>query len=111
VRRGDRSQRYEVLIDSGADISVFSYQLGEYLGLDPTTGVHSELVGVTGEPEDFYICPIEIVIGPLTLRTRAGFLRSMDDKPYGVVGQDGFFDLFDVAFKLSKEEIELTPAA
>jgi hypothetical protein len=104
-----RSLRYEVLIDSGADINVFAYQLGEHLGIDVPSGEKAEILGFTGEPEELYLHPVELMIGGQIFRTRAGFMNSMDDKPYGIVGQHGFFDLFRTTFDLPNEDIELLP--
>jgi len=107
VQRGDHSLRYEVLVDSGADINIFAYQLGEHLGIDIPSGERAEIIGLTGEPEEFYLHSVELVIGRQIYRTQAGFMKSMDDRPYGIVGQQGLFDLFKVTFNLSRENIEL----
>ncbi|WP_239310619.1 hypothetical protein [Frankia sp. Cj3] len=98
---------YEVLIDSGADLNIFGYQVGEYLGIDPTHGRMATMMGATGEPQDFYIHPITIEVAGLTFEAQAGFAKALDDKPYGIVGQQGFFDLFQITFNLAREEIEL----
>jgi hypothetical protein len=100
---------YEVLIDSGADVNVFAYQLGEYLGIDVASGTSSTLVGIAGKPEEFYLHPIKLEVGGQVLMVEAGFAKSMDQKPYGIVGQRGFFDQFRVTFDLPAEVIELTP--
>jgi hypothetical protein len=98
---------YTVLIDSGADLSVFAYELGEYLGIDVPSGVAGTFVGVAGQPEKFYIHPIKLEVGSRAITVEAGFAKSMDQKPYGIVGQQGFFDQFRVAFDLQAEVIEL----
>jgi len=100
---------YLVLIDSGADINVFSYQIGELLGLDLLSGQKAEALGVTGEPTDLYIHPLTLILGGEHYPIKAAFTKALDDKPHGLVGQDGFFSLFKVAFDLPSEEIELTP--
>lgn len=109
VQVADRSRRSEVLVDSGADINVFSYELGEHLGIDVPSGKRAEILGFTGEPEVFYLHPVELVINGHTIRTRAGFAKSLDDKPYGIVGQRGFFDFFRITFDLVNEDVELRP--
>jgi hypothetical protein len=99
---------YEVLVDSGADINVFAYQIGELLGLDLRSGEGGEAIGITGEPAELYIHPITLNVDGRAHNIRAAFSRALDDMPYGVVGQYGFFDLFEVRFNLPAEEIELT---
>jgi hypothetical protein len=100
---------YTVLIDSGADINVFAYELAEYLGIDVQTGEARTFVGVSGRPEEFFLHPIKLEVGNQVIPVEAGFARSMDQKPYGIVGQRGFFDQFRVMFDLTTEVIELTP--
>jgi len=100
---------YEVLIDSGADVNVFAYQLGEYLGIDVASGSSSTLVGVAGIPEEFYFHRIRLDVGGQVITVEAGFAKAMDHMPYGIVGQRGFFDQFRVTFDLLAEVIELTP--
>jgi hypothetical protein len=100
---------YEVLVDSGADVNVFAYQLGEYLGIDVSSGIPSTLVGVAGQPEDFYLHPIKLEVGGWVITVEAGFAKSLDHKPYGIVGQRGFFDQFRVSFDLPAESLEVSP--
>jgi hypothetical protein len=100
---------YTVLIDSGSDINVFAYELAEHLGIDAQSAAAQTFVGVSGQPEEFYIHPIELEVGGQAIAVEAGFAKSMDQKPYGIVGQRGFFDQFRVAFDLLAEAIELTP--
>ena len=99
---------YEVLVDSGADINLFAYELGELLGFDVPAGESAEATGMTGEPAKVYIHQVRLILGGQSYNVRAGFTKALDDGPYGVVGQFGFFDLFRVTFDLSREEIELS---
>lgn len=107
VHHGSNVLDYEVLIDSGADLNVFGYQVGEYLGIDPTGGRVATMTGATGEPQDFYIHPVVIEVAGQAFEVQAGFAKAIDDKPYGIVGQQGFFDFFEITFNLEREQIEL----
>lgn len=104
---GRLSVPYEVLIDSGADISIFDAQIGTLAGIEVKAGEPSTLVGATGTEEVFYLHEIGLVVGDAHFRTTVGFLPNMTRHGYGVVGQRGFFDTFIVKFDLLKEEIEL----
>lgn len=98
---------YEVLIDSGSDVNIFGYQVGEYLGLDVQAGRAATMMGATGEPQAFYIHAIVLSVGSKSFEVQAGFAKSVDHSPYGIVGQQGFFDLFKVTFDLANEELRL----
>lgn len=99
---------YEVLIDSGADASIFSYDIAEIFGIDISKGEKGKVAGITGESKELYFHYLDLRIsGQLFKNVRVGFLEEMGQYAYGVVGQKGFFDLFIVKFDLIKEEIEL----
>ena len=104
---GREAVPYEVLVDSGADISIFDAEIGDLTGIDVETGQSSTLVGATGIEEVFYLHKVLLVVGDCKFHTTVGFLPNMTRNGYGVVGQRGFFDKFIVKFDLAKEEIEL----
>lgn len=98
---------YEVLVDSGADICIFDAQITEVLNLDLKHGKEQKVAGITGKAEPYYIHQVTVKVGGWEYQTEAGFLPSVGQFGYGVVGQKGFFDIFIVKFDLLKEEIEL----
>ena len=100
---------YEVLVDSGADICIFDYEIGELLGINVKSGEEKKVYGITGaQPEIYYIHSVAIKVGGWSFPIKAGFLSGLSSRyNYGVVGQKGFFDTFVVKFDLIKEEIEL----
>lgn len=104
---GSRTIPYEVLVDSGADMSIFDAEIGELAGIDVEAGEKRSLGGVTGAAEIFYVHKVTLVIGGLEFKTLVGFLPRMASFGYGVVGQRGFFDRFVVKFDFLKEEVEL----
>lgn len=106
--RSDKTISYEVLIDSGSDICIFDKQIGELIGF--TFGKHNQrgqARGITGKPEILYQETVGLIIGGWPYTIDAYFMELAEDSRYGVVGQQGFFDLFIVQFDLAKEEIEL----
>jgi hypothetical protein len=98
---------HNVLIDSGADFSLFSYDVAQVLNIPIETGVKSEAYGITGGGSPIYIHPITITVGKTALKVKAGFIENMTNAGYGIVGQVGFFDKFEVKFDYQNKEIEL----
>jgi hypothetical protein len=98
---------YQALIDSGSDICIFDAELLEILGVKLTDGERRELIGATGQPAVFYLHLIGIKIGGWRYNIKAGFMPRNAALDYGLVGQQGFFNIFKVSFDLIKEEIEL----
>jgi|SRR3989344_1213868 len=109
LKSKDRSVRYETLVDSGADLCLFDEEIGEYLGLDIKKGKPREVFGVGGKASIYYLHKIIIEVGGWENEIEAGFMPSVSGRvmPYGLVGQNGFFNLFTVRFDNQKQEIEL----
>ncbi len=109
VKNKNQSLRYEVLVDSGADICLFDSGLGEAIGLDVKTGKMREIFGVGGKTSIYYLHTAIIEVGGWEYEIEAGFMPEVSGRvmPYGIVGQKGFFENFIVKFDLLKEEIEL----
>jgi hypothetical protein len=103
------SLRYEVLVDSGADLCIFNSEVGEAIGIDVKKGKPREVFGVGGKASIYYLHPVKIDVGGWEYEIQAGFMSDVAGRsvPYGVVGQKGFFENFIVKFDLKKEEIEL----
>jgi hypothetical protein len=106
VRHRDRALFYDVLVDSGADINVFNEELAEALGIDLTSGVPAEVAGATGEPVSVYVHPVELTVGDRSFTAQVAFIPTPN--PFGLAGQQGFFDQFKVTFNFREEEIDLT---
>ena len=105
----DNLIRYEVLVDSGADICLFSQSVGEAIGIDIKSGKVREVFGVGGKASLYYLHKITIEVGGWNYEIEAGFMPDVAGRtmPYGLVGQKGFFENFIVKFDLLKEEVDL----
>lgn len=98
---------YLVLIDSGADYCVFHARVGELIGLDIKAGKPLTFFGTSGEPQKAYFHMVTFKIGGYKHRCEIGFSYDMEKLPYGLLGQDGFFDKWIVKFEYHKENVEL----
>lgn len=110
VEHRGKKIRYEVLVDSGADINIFDAEIAQVLGIDLTSGEKSRVSGITGVEKPYYIHKVNLIVGGQSFNNvKVGFLKEIGSYGYGVVGQSGFFDLFIVRFDLHKHEIDLKP--
>lgn len=98
---------YLALIDSGADYCIFHAQIGELLGLNIKSGKALTFHGTSGEPQQAYFHEITFKVGGVSHKCNVGFSEDMKKLPYGLLGQDGFFDKWVVKFEYNKENIEL----
>jgi len=99
--------RYHTIIDSGADLCIFHAQIGEVIGLTIESGKLLKFTGISGQQLTAYFHDLEIEVGGYRFDCYAGFSREMENMPYGLLGQVGFFDLFNVVFDYEKQRIEL----
>lgn len=108
IINGDQVVRYEVLVDSGADRSIFHSEVADVLGLKMTAGKKDGFTGATGGRAAMYIHPVQIEVGGWTFETEIGFadVLGLKEMP-GLAGQIGFFDLFTVKFDYQKEVLEI----
>ena len=109
LKNKENSIRYEVLVDSGADICLFDQSVGEAIGIDIKSGKVKEVFGVGGKASLYQVHPVTIEVGGWDFKIEAGFMPDVAGRviPYGLVGQKGFFENFIVKLDLLKEEIDL----
>jgi hypothetical protein len=97
------------LIDSGADISLFSKEIAEILALDVTTGRPFPMSGVEGGQMNIWVHQANIEIPELgAIDTLVAFTNT-DHPEVPILGQRGFFDKYQVRFQRYKDEIEIWP--
>ncbi|HEY4478284.1 MAG TPA: aspartyl protease family protein [Candidatus Paceibacterota bacterium] len=109
LKNKDKSIGYHVLVDSGADMCLFHAEIAELIGIEVKKGEAKEVFGIGGKASIYYLHNIIIEVGGWTYEIEVGFMPEVSGRsiPYGVVGQNGFFDNFIVKFDLLKEEVEL----
>lgn len=100
------SIRYEALIDSGADFSIFPIEIAEKLNIKLDEKQCLYFSGLEKDLIKGYKSSIIIRIGEYNYKTKIIF-ADLTGKS-GILGQDGFFSLFKVRFSYKQEEIEIT---
>lgn len=99
---------YHGLIDSGADYCIFSLEIAKELGLKISTKNKTKFVGIGKDKVEGYWGEIDIRIGNSIYTTEVIFAE-ISDFGHGVLGQQGFFDHFDVKLSYQKQSIEIAP--
>lgn len=99
------SIRYEALIDSGSDFNIFPMEIAQKLSIDLKNSKRIHFSGIENSSKEGYVDNILLGVGNENLKTNVVFA----DLPSasGILGQNGFFDLFIVKFDLTKEEMEI----
>lgn len=99
--------RYEALVDSGADMNMFPWELAEILGYKKVDAIETKpFSGVVGKPADAYYFDVLLVVGGADKNiVRCGFTDVISHYGHGFLGQGGFFSLYRVEFNYAKEVI------
>jgi len=88
------------LADSGADACVFSLRMARSLKLNLALLPRSTTSGLGSAGNVTYYATITVDIGNgLRFETNAGFTQGMDNLAIGLLGQQGFFENYNVEFR------------
>lgn len=99
--------RFEALIDSGADFSIFPLGIAKKLNIKPAGKEKVYFSGIGDSLNEGFIARVSIILDKDEIQTKIIFSNSLEVT--GVLGQHGFFDKFVVKFDLVGKEIELLP--
>jgi hypothetical protein len=84
--------------------SVFAAQIG----LELTSGRPYRFSGAGSRGQLAYFFDLEVeIVGVLKYRMPIGFTQAMDASRVGLLGQNGFFDQFNVSFLLRERKFVL----
>ena len=108
LRFQGRKVKLFALVDSGADACLFPRGVADDLGIDVREGTRIDFTGIGGMPAAFYFHEVEILFGEHQVRTRVGFSIALNIGTGGILGQQGFFENFIVAFNHKNRFIEIT---
>lgn len=100
--------KYDALIDSGADFCIFHAEIGEYLGLDVKSGAREIFSGIEDSiGAEAYFHELTLMVGETKINTLVGFSYDIADHGYGLLGQKGLFEKFNIKFIHQKQIIEI----
>jgi hypothetical protein len=88
------------LVDSGADFCLFPLDVAHVLGLDIQTLPSSSTAGVGSASNLTYFADLTINLeNGVIFETRVGFTAGMNRAGFGLLGQQGFFENYNVEFR------------
>lgn len=105
------SQKFNALVDSGADCSLFNIQVAELLGLDLSKAKKESFLGISGPQaiSAYTLNNVEIKVNGLDKKVKipVGFINS--ESVSLLLGQEGFFDQFRIKFEKYHDIFEVMP--
>jgi predicted aspartyl protease len=106
--------RWDALVDSGADETLFPVSLAEALGIELNQQLTSEAAGISGDRLKIHYGDVELRIESgqefVAWKTAVGFVDfgSASDEVI-ILGHGGCLDYFTATFDGEKAELELVP--
>jgi hypothetical protein len=98
-------KKTEMLVDSGADISLIPYWLGRELGLEVAKGEDIEQANGIGGSVDYVIRRLNFQIdGKIIEKVPTAMILDESCEEF-ILGREVVFDKFDIEFKQAEEEI------
>lgn len=101
--------RYEALIDSGADMNLFPWEIADYFGFKKKDSKDkTSIFGISGEAVEAYLFDVIIVVGGSWRHASpCWFTDKLSETQYGFLGQKGFFSQYRVEFHYAKGKISI----
>jgi hypothetical protein len=109
LRFKKKELRYLALLDSGADFNIFHSDIAGLLGIDVTKAKKTTpFKGIGSDSESrAAVFDIDLGIEGTFFTSMVLFSDAIGDSSYGVLGQQGFFNHFDITFRYNLGQIEL----
>lgn len=106
--------RWDALVDSGADETLFPLSLAEALGVELDQQISSEAAGISGDRLKIYYGDVELRIESdqeiIAWKTTVGFVDFGSAKDEVIIlGHGGCLDFFTAIFDGQHAELELIP--
>lgn len=109
LRYGSKIITILTLIDSGADSCYFHESVGRVLGIDIKSGRKESLRSLSSQQIPAYIHTVQLILqGEPAINIEAGFIEVDYLADGGLLGQQGFFDEFDIKFQRWQDSIYIT---
>ncbi|MHB8278099.1 MAG: pepsin/retropepsin-like aspartic protease family protein [Candidatus Humimicrobiaceae bacterium] len=97
------------LIDTGAVISMMPSEFGKEFGLDIKKGEPFVVKGIDNINMPSYIHEVNFFIDKYEIKFKVAFSDGFKF-PFGLLGREGFFDLFNIAFHQKDGFYEIEPS-
>lgn len=99
------------VLDTGADCCLLPSRVALSLGFDLVSLPRSIAKGIGNEAIEVFYAQVTIRIGDsFSFEARVGFSDGLQKVGVGVLGQAGFFDQFNVEFRLAEGFFTIEPA-
>ncbi len=101
---GSNIIKQQMLVDSGADVSLIPYKMGIDLGLEVAFHERISVATGIGGSVEYVVRDIEFTIDSHTFKAPVAWVQTPDCEDI-ILGREVVFDTFDIEFRQADEEI------
>jgi len=103
------SKKFDALVDSGADCSLFNIQVAEVLGINLSNARPARFTGISGQIDGHRLEKIKIKVdgSDASVEIPVCFIDSPTVSL--LLGQEGFFDQYRIRFEKDHDTFEIVP--
>ena len=94
-----------MLVDSGAEVSLISYKIGQYLGYQLADAESTLVAETIGGNVEYVLRNLEITIDNHQLIAPVAWLQTPIDTEQLLLGREVVFDKFNIEFRQAEETI------
>jgi len=105
MKHRQREKKVTMLVDSGADCSVISLNLGHHLGFQLADGETVMSAAVMGGTVAYVLRNVELTIDEYKIVAPVAWLQQEGEIEPQILGREVVFDKFDIEFKQAEEII------
>lgn len=98
---------YECLVDSGSDYNIFDEKLANTLDIDIKSGNERSIVGVGKQKLIGYEHNLNLRVIGKSYSAKVIFCKDTSGNAMGILGNQGFFNKFDINFRYRKKYFEI----
>lgn len=102
------SKKFDALLDSGADVSLFNSEIAEAIGIDLSNAKPAKFTGISGGIDGYRIEKFKIKVEGFTEAIEIPVCFVDSSSVSLLLGQDGFFDLHRIKFEKDHDTFEIT---
>lgn len=106
IKHQDKTIKLEALVDAGATISIFKFEVMEILGIKSNECKRIPLKGIGGSITA-YVHEVFLIVGSKSIKTEVAFSKELEMK-INVIGRENVFENFLVCYNDKEKKVSLT---
>jgi hypothetical protein len=107
LSRLDKTIPILALIDSGSQMSVIHFEIGNQLGLK-FRGEEGKMTGVGGKETKLCMHKLDVEIADKNFKFKFGLPARRSDTPFTILGRDSIFENFEIKFRQKESKFALS---